>query len=66
MKSARLDKNMSYDMINYMFNHGQYLPEDVMWYVDNGNITKEQFHFITGYDYNGLKSSLEEEQQNKR
>ena len=55
------DKHASYTMIEYWFEHGIYTAEQIMWYVDNGNITKDDFHFITGYNYDGLKSSLEKQ-----
>ena len=47
-------------MIDFWFTHGIYTAAQIMWYVDNGNITKDEFHFITGYNYDGLKSSLEQ------
>ena len=60
MRRVDFDKNISYNLIEYMYHSGVYNIEDMIIYVNMGNITKEQFHFITGYDYDGLKSLLKE------
>ena len=60
MREPRYDKNMSYDLIKCLFEYGVYSAKEVMWYVENGNITKDEFHFITSYNYDGLKESLKQ------
>ncbi len=60
MQQLIYDQFASYTTINYWFNHGVYTAEQIMWYVENKNITKEQFHLITGYNYDGLKSLLKQ------
>lgn len=47
---------MSYDLIKYYFEVGVYDLTDMVKCVEKNYITKEQFHSITGYDYNGLKN----------
>lgn len=64
MKEPYFDKHMSYYLIKHMFEHGVYSAKDLLTYVDMGNITKDEYHFITGYNYDGYKSVLEKEQKN--
>lgn len=63
MKETYFDEHMSYSLIKYMFDHGVYSAKDLLIYVDIGNITKDDFHRITRYDYDGYKSLLEEEKE---
>ena len=58
MRRVDFDKNMSYNLIEHMYHSGVYNIEDVIVYVNMGNITEEEFHSITGYDYNGMKFLL--------
>lgn len=58
MRRVDFDKNMSYNLIEHMYHSGVYNIKDVIAYVETGNITKEEFHSITGYNYNGVKSFL--------
>lgn len=58
MKKIDFDKNMSYNLIKHMYHSGVCDVEDVIAYVEMGNITEEEFHSITGYNYNGMKSLL--------
>ena len=46
------DKNISYENIKYFYESGVYTIEDIIQYVGK-IITKDQFHFITSYDFNG-------------
>lgn len=61
MKEPYFDKHMSYYLIKHMFECGVYSAKDLLTYVDMGNITKDEYHFITGYNYDGYKSSLEKQ-----
>ena len=47
------DKNISYENIKYFYEMGVYTVENVIQYVKENIITKEQFHFITSYNYDG-------------
>ena len=46
------DKNINYEGIKYFYEVGVYTIEDVIQYVGK-IITKEQFHFITSYNFDG-------------
>ncbi len=54
--------HMTYTLLQYMYEHGIYTLEDLMQYVDNGNITKEQFHSITRMYYDGVKANIEKKE----
>lgn len=47
---------MSFDLIKYQWEMGCYSLEDMMVYVELKYITKEDFHTITGYNYDGVTS----------
>jgi len=49
---------MSYSLIKHMFECGVYSEKDLLTYVDIGNISKDEYHFITGYNYDGYKASI--------
>lgn len=51
------DKNISYENIKYFYEMGVYTVEDVIQYVKENIITKEQFHFITSYNYDGYREN---------
>lgn len=46
---------MSYSLIKYLYENGILSLKDVAQEVDSGNITVEQFHFITTYSYQAIK-----------
>ncbi|MBP3801368.1 MAG: XkdX family protein [Clostridia bacterium] len=39
--------------MKYLYETGVYTIKDVIQYVNENIITKEQFHFITSYNYDG-------------
>lgn len=45
----------NYDMIKYFFETGIYEVEDVLKSVEEKLITADEFHLITGYNYEGIK-----------
>lgn len=51
------DKNIQYNNIKYLYETGVYTVEDVIQYVEKNIISKEQFHFITSYDFQGYCKS---------
>ena len=53
MKSIQINKNISKDNIKWLFETGVYEIEDVIKYVEFKIITKDEFHSITSYDYDG-------------
>lgn len=42
---------INYDLIKYYYEMGVYDLIDVANYVVLGEITEEEFHFITGYNF---------------
>jgi len=46
---------MSYSLIKYLYENGTLNLKDVAKEVDSGNITIEQFHSITTYNYETVK-----------
>lgn len=51
-------KNNTYpDIIATFYNYGAIDLKEVFNLVKEEKITKEEFHSITGYSYNGLKES---------
>lgn len=51
-------KHHSPTLLDWLYQSGIYTAEEMMEYVRMGNITKEQFHDITRYDYDGLMESI--------
>lgn len=47
---------MSYDLIKYYYEMGVYSLIDVANCVVLGEITEEEFHFITGYNFQAIKN----------
>ena len=41
----------TYNMIKYFFETGVYEVKDVLDFVEKQDITEDEFHFITGYNY---------------
>lgn len=48
---------MSYDLIKYFYEMGVYSVQEMIKYVEDKTITEEEFHIITGYNYQGIKKS---------
>lgn len=42
-------------MLKYFYEMGVYSVEEMIKYVDDEIITKQEFHEITGYNYIGIK-----------
>lgn len=59
MREIIYNSELNYNLLKYMYFCGVYSTEELMIYVDKGNITKEEFKMITRYSYDGLKDSLE-------
>lgn len=59
MYKPKYHKGYSYNLLKYLYEAGVYSRYDLMEYVDMGNITKEQFHDITRYYYDGLEKKEE-------
>lgn len=55
MKQLQYDKNLSYGIIKYKYNTGVFDVEDILQYVEMGNITKDDFKDITRYNYDGYR-----------
>lgn len=49
---------MSYDLIKYLYEVGALSLNDTAKQVDLKNITEEQFHSITTYDYQAIKKGV--------
>ena len=49
--------NMNYDLIKYFYESGVFSVKEVANYVDIGELTEEEFHQITGYNFQGLKKT---------
>ena len=59
MREIIYNSELNYNLLIYMYFSGVFSAEELMIYVDKGNITKEEFKMITCYSYDGLKDSLE-------
>ena len=46
---------MSYNLIKYFYEMGVYSVQEMIKYVKDKIITEEEFHIITGYNYQGIK-----------
>lgn len=46
----------SYNVIKYKFEMGLYSLKEMCDFVENKKITKYEFHYITSYDYDGIKN----------
>lgn len=51
------NKNISYVLIKYMFENGVYNLDDLLDFVEMGNITIDEFENITFKSYNGNKKN---------
>lgn len=47
----------SYDLIKYKFEMGVYSLEQMCEFVEQNLITEKDFHYITSYNYQGIKKS---------
>lgn len=47
----------TYIIIQYKWQHGVYGLEDMMQFVENKILSKQQFFEITRYNYDGVKST---------
>lgn len=45
----------SYNLIKYKFEMGVYSLEQMCSFVEKKIITEEDFHYITSYNYQGIK-----------
>lgn len=45
----------SYDLIKYKFEMGVYSLEQMCEFVEQNLITEKDFHYITSYNYQGIK-----------
>jgi hypothetical protein len=45
----------SYDLIKYKFEMGVYSLKEMCNFVKEHKITEQDFHYITSYDYKGIK-----------
>ena len=50
-----LFKMESYDLIKYKFEMGVYSLEQMCEFVEQNLITEKDFHYITSYNYQGIK-----------
>jgi len=50
----------SYDLIKIRFEHGIYTLQDMVKFVEDHVITKEDFHFITSYSYKAFKKRVDD------
>lgn len=53
MKKTYYDKQLSKEMIKWLYESGVYSLDDMVEYVKLGIITKDDFHLITRYNYDG-------------
>jgi hypothetical protein len=49
----------NYHLIEYKFNTGIYSLEKMCEFVQNHNISEEDFHFITSYNYKAINNGCE-------
>ena len=49
--------NEDFEIIKYKYEQGTYSLEDVFWMTTLELISKDEFHKITGYNFEGLKKS---------
>lgn len=47
----------SFNLIKYKFEMGVYSLEQMIKFVENSQITEEEFKFITSYNYKGIKET---------
>lgn len=45
----------TYNTIKYKWEHGIFNLDDMIYFVENGIINKQQFFEITRYKYDGVK-----------
>lgn len=49
--------NEDFFLIRYKYDEGWYSLNDIFNFVTEGVLEKEDFHLITGYDYDGVKKT---------
>ena len=47
-------KDLSLGLIEYFWTSGSYTEKDMIELVEEGTITEEEFHLITGLNYKGV------------
>lgn len=49
--------NESYNLIKYKFEMGVYSLDEMIKFVEDNQITKDEFKYITSYNYYGIKET---------